>query len=78
MAEAHGDMSQFRIKVAIEPLPVTSVGPWDPVVTTTRASVIISPAPSHGRLGELACFVSGQGRVGVDCQEQYRRFAVSP
>ena len=78
MAEAYGDISQFRTKVASIPLPVTSVDPWDPVVPTTRPSVTISLAPSDGRLGELACFVSGQGRVGVDWQEQYRRFAVGP
>lgn len=78
MAESYGDMSQFRTKVASVPLPVTSVDPWDPVVFTTSPSVAISLAPSDGRLGELACFVSGQGRVRVDWQEQYRRFAVGP
>lgn len=78
MAEAYGDMSQFRTKVASVPLPVTSVDPWDPVVSTTSPSVTISLAPGDGRVSELACFVSGQGRVGVDWQEQYRRFAVAP
>ena len=78
MAEAYGDIAQFRTKVASLPLPVTSVDPWDPVVHTTSPSVTISLAPSDGRLGDLACFVSGQGRVGVDWQEKYRRFAVGP
>jgi len=78
MAESYGDMSQFRTKVASLPLPVTSVDPWDPVVSTTSPSVTMSLAPNDGRLGELACFVSGQGRVAVDWQEQYRRFAVGP
>ena len=78
MAEAYGDMSQFRTKVASMPLPVASVDPWDPVVSTTRPSVTISLAQGDGRLDELACFVSGQGRVSVDWQEQYRRFTVGP
>lgn len=78
MAARYAGMSQFRIKVASVPLPVTSVDPWDPVVSTTSPSVTLSLAPSDGRLGELACFVSGQGRVGVDWLEQYRRFAVGP
>jgi len=78
MAESYGGMSQFRTKVASLPLPVTSVDPWDPVVSTSGPLVTISLAPSDGRLGELACFISGQGRVGVDWQERYRRFAVGP
>ena len=78
MAEAYGDIAQFRTKVASLPLPVTSVDPWNPVVRTTSPSVTISLAPSDGRLDELACFVGGQGRVGVDWQEKYRRFSVGP
>ena len=54
MAEAYGDMSQFRIKAASVPLPVISIDPWDPVVSTTRPSVTISLAASDGRLDELA------------------------
>jgi len=78
IAEHYGDLTQFRTKVASAPLPVTSVDPWDPVVSTTTPSITITLAPSDGRLGEIACFVSGQGRVGVDWQEQNRRFAVGP
>jgi peptidoglycan/xylan/chitin deacetylase (PgdA/CDA1 family) len=59
MAEKYGDLSQFDVKVASLPLPVTTVEPWNPVT-------------------ELACYVSGQGRVGVEWLEAEKRFRVGP
>jgi len=88
MAEAFADLDQFRTKVASLPMPVLEVTPWDPVVTTTqpRIEVTLGAGPGDGnrdgnengaaRLGELACFVSGQGRVEVRWLEPGRRFTV--
>jgi hypothetical protein len=78
MAETFGGMDSFRTKVASLPLPVESVRPWDPVVTTSRPRVEIRLARSEARLGELACYVSGQGRVDVQWGEPERSFSVGP
>ncbi len=78
MAEAFGDIDQFRTKAASLPMPVLQVEPWDPVTSSTRPTIKITLGETNARLGELACFVSGQGRVDVDWQEDARRFIVGP
>jgi peptidoglycan/xylan/chitin deacetylase (PgdA/CDA1 family) len=80
MAESFAGMDQFRTKVASLPMPVLAVTPWDPVVTTRqpRIEVTLGDANNEARLAELACFVSGQGRVEVQWLETGRRFAVGP
>jgi peptidoglycan/xylan/chitin deacetylase (PgdA/CDA1 family) len=76
MAESFGGMDQFPTKVASLPMPVVEVEPWDPVVTTRSPEITVSLGDTDARIGELACFVSGQGRVEVDWQEPERRFSV--
>jgi peptidoglycan/xylan/chitin deacetylase (PgdA/CDA1 family) len=78
MAEAFGNISEFRIKVASLPLPVKSIEPWDPVVRNNPPGLTIELGPSVARLGELSCFVSRQGRVNVDWQNGRTRFSVQP
>jgi len=80
MAEAFAGMDQFRTKVASLPMPVLAVTPWDPVVTTRqpRIEVTLGDVNEAARLAELACFVSGQGRVEVQWLETGRLFAVGP
>jgi hypothetical protein len=78
MAEAYGDMEQFRTKVASLPLPVKSVTPWDPVVATPRPTVEVALAGEVARIDELACFVGGQGRVEPRWIEPRLRFEVGP
>jgi peptidoglycan/xylan/chitin deacetylase (PgdA/CDA1 family) len=78
LAEAFGDMDSFRTKVASLPLPVEAVVPWDPVVTTDRPSVEVTLGDTLARSEELACFVSGQGRVEPRWIESDRRFSVAP
>jgi len=78
MAEAFADLAEFRTKVASLPMPVVSVDPWDPVVTTPRPTVEVTVSDGDGNLERLACFVSGQGRVDVEWVEPRRRFRVGP
>ena len=78
MAENFADLDGFRTKVASLPLPVASATPWDPVTADRQPRVEISLAREPERWRELACFVSGQGRVDVDWLEDGRRFSVGP
>lgn len=78
MAEAFADLAQFRTKVASLPMPVVSVEPWDPVVTTREPRIEVTLGEADARLGELACFVGGQGQVKVQWSEDRRRFTVGP
>ena len=76
MAEAFGNMDQFATKVASLPMPVLEVEPWDPVVTSRMPEISVTLGESDARIGELACFVSGQGRGEILWQEPGRRFSV--
>jgi peptidoglycan/xylan/chitin deacetylase (PgdA/CDA1 family) len=78
MADSFGDIAQFRTKVASVPMPVTNVEPWEPVTTNTQPTITIALGETDARLGELACYVSGQGKVEVEWLETDRRFIVGP
>jgi len=78
MAESFGDIGPFRTKVSSVPMPVTSVAPWEPVTADTRPTITITLDETDARLGELACYVSGQGKVEVEWQETDRQFVVGP
>jgi len=78
MAEAYAEMDAFRTKVASLPMPVTAVEPWDPVTSDTRPEVVVHLAETDARLGELACYVAGQGRVEHRWIEEDRKFSVGP
>ena len=76
MAESFGGMDQFRTKVASLPMPVLKVEPWDPVVTTRLPEITVTLGDTDARIAEIACYVSGQGRVEVKWLESKRRFTV--
>jgi len=78
MAEAFAEMSEFRTKAMSLPLPVTKAVPWDPITTDTRPELIITLGKSGAKLGELACFVGGQGRVEVSWIKPSGQFTVKP
>lgn len=78
IAEAYADIGEFRVKVKSMPMPVEALTPWDPVVNDTRPEIEITLGETDARLGELACFVSGQGRVQVRWIVEGKRFAVGP
>ena len=67
MAERFAAIEDFRQKVASLAFPITEVAPWDPVWLGDAAPVMtIKLGKSDARLGQLTCFVSGQGRVPVE------------
>jgi biofilm PGA synthesis lipoprotein PgaB len=76
IAEAFGDIDTFGTKVASLPMPVTAVEPWSPVTKDRQPSIVVSLGDTDARLAELACFVSGQGRVEVEWLEAGKRFRV--
>ncbi len=79
MSERFADMDGFRTKIASLALPVLSVEPWEPVIDAANnpPRLHVSLGDSDARLGQLGCFVSGQGRVDVEWGERAdRRFAV--
>ncbi|HHH48867.1 MAG TPA: polysaccharide deacetylase [Gammaproteobacteria bacterium] len=79
MSERFADMDGFRTKIASLALPVLSAEPWEPVITAANnpPRLRVGLDDSKARLGQLACFVSGQGRVEVAWEDrQARRFAV--
>jgi biofilm PGA synthesis lipoprotein PgaB len=78
MAEAFGDIGQFRTKVASLPLPVIVIEPWEPVTTQKRPVITVTLGKTTARLGELACYISGQGKVVIDWREPGQQFAVGP
>ena len=78
MAESFGDIGQFRTKVASVPMPVTRVDPWEPVTADRQPTITITLGDTDARLGELACYVSGQGKVAVDWRETDSQFVVGP
>ena len=78
MAEAFAGMDGFRTKALSLPMPVTEVVPWDPVTDDPLPEITITLAESPARLGQLACFVGGQGKVDVSWIEPNMRFAVRP
>lgn len=76
--EQYGNMEDFRVKAASGPLPVTRVEPWDPVTNDHLPEIILTIDETNARLEELACYLSGQGRVSVHWLENERRFSVTP
>jgi peptidoglycan/xylan/chitin deacetylase (PgdA/CDA1 family) len=78
MAETFGGMDQFPTKVASQPLPVVRLEPWEPVTTSSLPAIEITLGEADARFEELACFVSGQGRVDVSWLDGKSRFSVGP
>jgi len=79
MSERFADMDGFRTKIASLALPVISVEPWEPVINDANnpPRLRVSLGDSDARLGQLSCFVSGQGRVDVEWEDRAdRRFIV--
>ncbi|MDX1480595.1 MAG: polysaccharide deacetylase family protein [Woeseiaceae bacterium] len=80
MNETYATIDQFRTKVASLPLPVESVAPADNEIVTRLPLIEVELASGidSGEFGGLACFVGGQGRVGVDWLVRNERFRVGP
>jgi hypothetical protein len=66
MNEAFGGIDRFRLAANALPLPVADVTPADPVLAQNPPSIGFTVAGGIGDLDRLACFVSGQGRTGLE------------
>ncbi len=68
MAESYAGIGEFRSKAASLALPVIEHEPRDPLITDADAAprLVFRLADSDARLGELACFASGAGRIPVE------------
>lgn len=77
ISEGHTDLEEFRVKASSLELPVTEVTPWDPVLKKEMPRMVVTLGESDANLNQLACLVSGQGRVKVKwLDKKSRRFAV--
>jgi biofilm PGA synthesis lipoprotein PgaB len=78
MAEAFAALDGFRTKVASLAMPVQTVVPWEPLLTEARAPRLeITLRESDARLGQLACYLSGQGSLPITwLDRKARRFSV--
>jgi peptidoglycan/xylan/chitin deacetylase (PgdA/CDA1 family) len=78
IAEAFADIGEFRVKLKSLPMPVVEVQPWEPVTRNDLPEISVTLGRTDARLGQLACYVSGQGRVPVRWIEEGKRFSVGP
>ena len=78
IAEAFAEMSGLRTKFMSQALPVKSVSPWDPATSESRPEITITLATPPDRPAELACFVSGQGKVDIRWLDSGNQFVVGP
>jgi len=78
MAERFAALSDFKQKLQSLAFPITVIRPWEPVATVKEAPRMeIKLAKSDARLGQLSCFVSGQGAVAIEwLDRKARHFAV--
>ena len=77
VAGAYARLETFKVKAASLPLPVLELNPWDPVTEERRPRIEVRLAQSTARIDELACFVSGQGRIPIRWLDPGRLFAVA-
>ncbi|MDT8383513.1 MAG: polysaccharide deacetylase family protein [Gammaproteobacteria bacterium] len=79
MAEAFAALPDFRQKVQSLAFPLLEVEPWEPqlgrlsLAETSAPRLSIRLGESTARLGQLSCFVSGQGRVEVQWRDRAAR-----
>ena len=78
IAEAFADIGEFRVKLKSLPMPVVAVKPWEPVTSNDLPKISVTLGRTDARLEQLACYVSGQGRVPVRWIEDGKRFSVGP
>ncbi len=66
MAEAFGDIGEFKTKALSLPLAVQHVTPAEPTTERERPAIQVQLAASDARIQQLACFASGQGRMEIE------------
>ena len=78
ISEGHDSVDEFAAKASSLPLPVIEVQPWEALLQKSNPPhMTVTLAVSDARLDQLACQVSGQGRIKVKwLDKKARRFAV--
>lgn len=67
MTESYGGLDRFSLTADALPLPVSDIEPRDPVLSGPRPSIGFTVDPAlKDRIAALSCFVSGQGRPGIE------------
>jgi len=72
----YGDIKSLRAKFRSLALPVSSITPFEPVTSEKRPVLEINLEATGTRLNELACFISGQGRVKPKWIDPGKRFSI--
>lgn len=75
--EHYAGLNEFRVKALSLPLPVKTYSPWDPVTTNQRPRLEITLDSQVKYYQEMACYVSGQGKVPVDWIRS-NKFSIQP
>lgn len=66
LSQAYGDMERFRIAANALPMPLRELVPTDPLVTDNPPSLGFTIDPVIGKLDQLNCFASEQGKAVVE------------
>jgi len=74
--EHYGDIKSLRAKFKALAMPVTSLAPFEPVTTDRQPLLEVSLDEADAWLGEMACFISGQGRTTPKWVEKGKRFTI--
>jgi peptidoglycan/xylan/chitin deacetylase (PgdA/CDA1 family) len=72
LSQSYGDPERFRIAVNALPLPLRELVPGDPVVRDNPPSLGFTVDPVVGKLDQLSCFASEQGRAVVEILGEVR------
>ena len=81
MSTGYDSLAQFALKVRVRPLPVTVLAPSGHVLADGESlpQLHLQLGAGHYRIGELACYASGQGRIIVDWVDRpARKLIVRP
>ncbi len=66
LSQSYGDMERFRIAANALPIPLRELVPNDPLVKDNPPSLGFTVDPVIGKLDQLACFASEQGKTLVE------------
>jgi peptidoglycan/xylan/chitin deacetylase (PgdA/CDA1 family) len=72
LSQSYGDPERFRIAVNALPLPLRELVPGDPIVKDNPPSLGFTVDPAVGKLDQLSCFASEQGRAVVEILGEVR------
>jgi len=68
MSGNYAEISGFKVKIRALPLPVIDASPINPIISADQLKPILrlKLAPGDYLMDSLACYVSGQGKIGIN------------